>query len=298
MDIKLAYTFLKVSELGNITKAAEQLGYSQASVSSHIQQLEQDLGVALFDRIGRGIQLTDAGRRFRPYAVNLIKASEDADAFALDRTDPAGDLVIEASSSALIGILSRILPEFCAQYPGIHIAVRLGEDTDVLVSRVRQNRIDFAMFLDQKRNYEGCVKAAERYERFVFVAPPSDELAGKEGVNVMDIFDSFFISTFTSSDSSQQLRSVLDPFFTEHEMQPDVELGANAAAVSFMIHGGGRSFLPYFMVEEEVKRKTLSIIDTEDIDSGMYTQVIYSANRWISPQMQAFIDFCNDITHR
>jgi DNA-binding transcriptional LysR family regulator len=61
MDIKLATTFLKVAEIGNITKAAEQLGYSQASVTSHIQQLEQHLGVQLFDRIGRGIQLTDAG---------------------------------------------------------------------------------------------------------------------------------------------------------------------------------------------------------------------------------------------
>ena len=45
MDIKLAATFLKVAEIGNITKAAEQLGYSQASVTSHIQQLEQHLGV-------------------------------------------------------------------------------------------------------------------------------------------------------------------------------------------------------------------------------------------------------------
>ena len=68
MDIKLAATFLKVAEIGNITKAAEQLGYSQASVTSHIQQLEQHLGVQLFDRIGRGIQLTDAGSNFRPYA--------------------------------------------------------------------------------------------------------------------------------------------------------------------------------------------------------------------------------------
>lgn len=81
MDIKLAYTFIKVAETGNITRAAEQLGYSQASVTSHIQQLEKELGVALFDRIGRGIQLTEAGHDFRPYAVNLIKASEDADAF-------------------------------------------------------------------------------------------------------------------------------------------------------------------------------------------------------------------------
>ena len=74
-------------------------------------------------------------------------------------------------------------------------------------------------------------------------------------------------------------------------MCPDIELGANAAAVSFLAHGGGRSFLPYFMAEDELKRKSLSIIDTEEIDSGMYTQVIYSENRWINPQMHAFIKY-------
>ena len=81
--------------------------------------------------------------------------------------------MIEASSSVSIGILSRILPEFCKIYPKIHVTVRIGEDTDVLVDRVRQNRIDFAVFLDQRDSYEGCIKAVERYEKFVFVAPPS-----------------------------------------------------------------------------------------------------------------------------
>ena len=110
----------------------------------------------------------------------------------------------------------------------------------------------------------------------------------------MDVFDGLFVSTFTSTDRDEHVRSVLDPFFMEHEIQPDIELGANAAAVSYLIHGSGRSFLPLFMVEEEVKRKNLSIIDTEDIDSGMYTQVLYSANRWISPQMQVFIDYIRE----
>ena len=115
MDIKLAATFLKVAEIGNITKAAEQLGYSQASVTSHIQQLEQHLGVQLFDRIGRGILLTDAGSNFRPYAAELIKASENADAFAANWDDPRGTLTIEASSGVSIGILSRLLGKFHAQ---------------------------------------------------------------------------------------------------------------------------------------------------------------------------------------
>ena len=107
MDTKLAYTFIKVAELGNITKAAEQLGYSQGSVTSHIQQLEQQLGVQLFDRVSRGIQLTDAGRNFRPFAADLIKASENADAFAvIGLLYPVRTVAILYAKLNLIGIVN------------------------------------------------------------------------------------------------------------------------------------------------------------------------------------------------
>ena len=84
METRIATTFIKVAELGSITRAAEQLGYSQGAVTSQIKQLEENLGVLLFDRVGRGIQLTEAGKRFQEYAANLVRASEDADAFAMD----------------------------------------------------------------------------------------------------------------------------------------------------------------------------------------------------------------------
>ncbi|MBR0456780.1 MAG: LysR family transcriptional regulator [Firmicutes bacterium] len=177
METRIAATFIKVAELGSITKAADQLGYSQGAVTSQIKQLEKDLGVLLFDRIGRGIQLTEAGRNFRKYAVRLVRASEDADAFAMDKKDPEGQLVIEATSSASIGILPKVLYGFHERYPKIKLSVRLSEDTDILVSHVRQNRVDFAVFLAPKENYDGCTLVAERKEEFQFVTSPSDRLA-------------------------------------------------------------------------------------------------------------------------
>lgn len=297
METRIAVTFLKVAELENVTKAARQLGYSQTAVTAQIQQLEQHLGVPLFDRLGRGMQLTDAGKQFRPYAIRLVNASEDADAFAVDRSDPVGNLVIEAGSSVAIGILSKLIPTFHERYPNIHLSINVSENTDLLIQRVRENRIDFALFIDTSRQFHGCEKAAERYEKFVFVAPSSDLITKKKYVTIPEIFEDMFISSFIASDSEDDLQSVLDPFLLEngYELKPDIDIGTNASIINLLLQGRGRSFLPLIMVQDEIERGNLAPIHTDSVDAGMYTQVFYNANRWINPQMQAFLDFIQKV---
>ena len=62
MDLKSLNTFIQVAELGSFSRAGEKLGYSQPTISVQIKQLEQDLGIKLFDRIGHAVRLTDKGR--------------------------------------------------------------------------------------------------------------------------------------------------------------------------------------------------------------------------------------------
>lgn len=295
MEIRHVNTFLKVSELGNFTKAAEQLGYSQASVTAHIHQLESDLGVTLFDRNGRGVKLTDAGRKFVPYAANLIKACEDAESFAVDMDDPCGDLTIEASSSLAIGVLPRLIIKFRELYPHVRVSVGISEDSDVLISRVRQSRIDFAFILEHREDFEGCIKAVERYEKFVFAAPPSDPITRDRHVPVRDVTARDFVSIFVTADRSAERWTTLDEFLDKagYDFRSDIEIGSNAAVLAMLVRGKGRAFLPLFMIEEHLANGSLSMIDTADIDSGMYSQLLYSENRWINPQMKAFIDFMN-----
>ena len=296
METRIATTFIKVAELGSITRAAEQLGYSQGAVTTQIKQLEENLGVLLFDRVGRGIQLTEAGEKFREYAVNLVKASEDADAFALDEKDPEGSLLIDATSSVSIGLLSKILYDFHAKYPKIKVSVRLSEDADVLIDHVRQNRVDFAAFLAPKNQYDGCVLAAERKETFRFVTAASDRLAEKKRVSLQEVLDDSFVSGFISSDKETQNEYVVESYLRQlgYDVQSAVEFGTIASVVNYIKTNGGRAYLPLFMIEDELKRKELCIIDTEPVDIHEYIQVIYSSTRWISPQMKAFAEFMKE----
>ena len=297
METRIAKTFIKVAELGSITKAADQLGYSQGAVTSQIKQLEEDLGVLLFDRIGRGIQLTEAGRRFREYAANLVRASDDADAFALDEKDPEGKLIIEATSSVSIGILSKILFAFHEKYPKINVSVRLSEDTDVLINHIRQNRVDFAVFLAPKGEYEGCTLVAERKELFQFVTSASDRLAKKKHVPLEEVLDDSFVSAFISSDRELENEYVVESYLRQrgYDIHSAIEFGTIASVVNYIKSNGGRAYLPLFMIENELERKELCMIDTEPIDIHEYVQVIYSSTRWFSPPMKAFAEFMKEV---
>ena len=78
MENKNVAAFIKVVEFNNFTKAAESMGYSQAAVTAQIKSLEKELGVLLFDRMGKKICLTQEGKAFLPYAYNMLKAEEEA----------------------------------------------------------------------------------------------------------------------------------------------------------------------------------------------------------------------------
>ena len=73
-----------------------------------------------------------------------------------------------------------------------------------------------------------------------------------------------------------------------------VEFGTIASVVNYIKTNGGHAYLPLFMVEDELKRKELCIIDTEPVDIHEYVQVVYSSTRWISPQMKVFVDFMKE----
>ena len=293
METRIATTFMKVAELGSITRAAEQLGYSQGAVTLQIKQLEDGLGVPLFDRIGRGIQLTDAGKRFREYAARLVSASKDADAFALDAKEPEGLLIIEATSSVSIGILSRVLHRFRDAYPKIKVSVRLAEDPSMLVDHVRQNRVDFAAFMAPKVHFDGCTLAAERKEEFRFVAGPTDPLILQKNVPLEKVLDDTYVATCVSTDWDRRNVYFLESTLRErgYDVRPSLEFATIAAVVNYIKCNGGHAFLPLFMIENELARQELCILDTEVIDNYNYIQVVHSATRWINPQMKVFTAF-------
>ena len=133
MELSHLETFLRVAELGSFSRAAEALGLTQPTLSARIQTLERNMGQRLFERRGRGVRLTEAGRALVPYAERTLFAfQEGREAVALSNNPTRGRLRI--GSARVIGayVLPGILADFSLQHPGVELAILTGRSHEVL----------------------------------------------------------------------------------------------------------------------------------------------------------------------
>lgn len=110
MEVRNLVTFLKVTELKSFSRAAEALDYSQSAVTVQIQQLERELGVQLFDRIGKTVSITQYGKDFVSYARDVVSAIARASAFASSDSELSGTVRVGTLNSLLTASFSNIVP--------------------------------------------------------------------------------------------------------------------------------------------------------------------------------------------
>lgn len=94
MELRHLKTFRTVAEKGGFSRAGEELGYAQSTVTAHIHKLEEELGSPLFDRLGKRTVLTDAGKHLLPYAKEMVRLSREAAEIIGHSEAPAGPLRI------------------------------------------------------------------------------------------------------------------------------------------------------------------------------------------------------------
>ena len=103
MELRNINTFLHVAELHSFSRAARELDYSQSAVSSQIAQLEEELAVPLFDRVGKTVRLTDAGQTFLRYARTLLTTAQQAKAALQPAPEASGTLRVAIADSLSTG---------------------------------------------------------------------------------------------------------------------------------------------------------------------------------------------------
>jgi DNA-binding transcriptional LysR family regulator len=132
-----------VARHGSMNKAAVELNTVQSNVSSRIRSLEDELGVSLFQRSAKGVQITPAGRRVLPYAARLSKLLSDASAAARDNGTPAGVLEIGTLETTLALRLPLLIARFAKAWPEVRPLVRTGT-TSSLIQDVVECRLEGA----------------------------------------------------------------------------------------------------------------------------------------------------------
>src|SRR3989338_7690842 len=145
MDTRQIEIFVKVAELGSFSKAAEALFLTQPTVSEHIRGLEEELGVRLLDRLGRGAAPTKAGQLLLGYGRRILELHREAHQ-ALDQFQGrmSGELVIAASTIPGEYVLPAMIGRFKEKYPDISITLLIG-DSQTVVDWVLGGRVELGM---------------------------------------------------------------------------------------------------------------------------------------------------------
>lgn len=289
MEFRNLQTFLCVADLLSFSKAALRLGYSQSNVSFQIRQLEDELGVRLFERTGKTIQLTDPGREFLFYANEIRKLSSQAlDAVKLPQNpDPAairGLLRVGSIESIATAVLPDLLTGFHRRYPHIQLTV-CTESRDSLADQVRNNQIDLFFDLNDRTPIPHLTQEFLRKEEIVFLtgrnpgypkAIPLGEIAQKP---------------FVLTERGEGYRKELERLLAERDLTitPIIEFGNPETILHLVARDLGLSFLPLFCAEEYLRDGRLFVLETDTPRIFMYSQIFYHKNKWITPQIQALL---------
>ena len=132
MDLRRLEVFAKVAELGSFSRAAEALFLTQPTVSEHVRALEDELGVQLLDRLGRGATPTRAGQLLLGYAQRMLALAREAQQ-ALDQFQGrmSGELVVGGSTIPGEYVLPALIGQFKAKYPEISVSLLIGDSRQV-----------------------------------------------------------------------------------------------------------------------------------------------------------------------
>ena len=143
MEMHQLRYFAKVAELGNVTRAAAACFVSQPSLSQQLTKLERELGQPLFDRLGRGVRLTEAGRLFRRYCVQILSLAEDARTRVADDPD-SGRVVLAAIPTVAPYYLPGVLTRFAKAAPRVRIEI-LEDTTANIVRQLAEGEVEMAI---------------------------------------------------------------------------------------------------------------------------------------------------------
>lgn len=293
MEIRNIITFLRVADLLSFTKAAEELEYSQSAVTVQIKQLEEELEVPLFERIGRQVALTDFGKEFIPYANEIYRSVENAKFFQNDPSSPKGTLRIGTYESIACSILPKCLIALHETMPKIQISVKIATP-DRVFEMLSQNEIDIAFIVDKKANFENYVSTLEVNEKIFLVCGKDYPLIKKEIYSPSDIINEQFISTGRARSYNKEFEDFLA--VKNYYLHPYLEIGNTDIIIDILKKGNGISLLPEYTVSKHIQNGDLRIIPVEDMDFNIYLQLIYNKNKWLTLQMQKFIEVAKEIT--
>lgn len=287
MNTKNLVTFKTILEVGSFQKAADKLGYTQSTVTFQIKQLEEELALKLFEKIGRRMELTQAGKDIMPYVDMILQGTEQISNYGKSLSEISGSLKLAIPDSILIYNMQPFMQAFTHEAPNVQLIVNSIQSGEINPS-IADGTADIGINCEKDSYPDSVVHKKLGKYKAVLVASP---FAKNNLLDFITPHQRKPISLICNEpDGYYQLD--MDKYLSEKDilLNPPMKVQSIEAVKRCVMNNLGIAVVPTYSIGEELKNGSLMPIKTE-LDEKTYDSFyIYHKNKWISPQMELALD--------
>ena len=289
MELKNLRTLQAVAGQGSYQKAADYLGYTQSTVTVHIQQLEAELGVPLFQRVGRQMALTQIGERVLEQARELLLAADRLAAVGQEGSAPSGILRVDMAETLLCYKTQPVLQQFHKLAPQVRLIIRSRNCLDI-AENVRSGACDLGVGYDMDWSRDVLeVEAMGKYEVVLLASP---EFAHPDFITP----NQRKTASLVTDEPDSVFRRRLEDYLHSRSIALDdtLELWSIETIKRCVMSNLGFTYLPRFAVWEELAAGRL--VELTAPISGVRFPALCARhkNRWVTPAMELFMKLLRD----
>lgn len=286
MNFTHLFAFYEVARAGSVSAGAERLHVSQPAVTREIRELESRMGLTLFDRLPRGVALTDAGKTLFEYADRIFSLADGAERQLKELAGlGAGHVKIGASATLGVYFVPEVIAQFNANYPRVEIDL-----TVTNTERVEAGLDDLSFTLGFVEGpFDDTVLHARNIgtDEVAVVAPAGHPLASKR-LKAGDLVDHVVIMREPGSGT----RAIVEQTYAKAGMQikPLMSISDTEAIKRMLLAQNALAYLSVLSVRDEVRRGELEIIDVDGLRVERSLHMVWKKERSLSPSSQALFD--------
>jgi DNA-binding transcriptional LysR family regulator len=287
MEVRQLEIFRTLAGELNFTRTAERINTVQSNVTAQIKALEDELGAKLFDRLAKSVVLTEAGRRFLPYAERALCTMDEGLKMVRAGSEPGGVLRIGSPESILTYRLPEVIERFQKKYPKVELQFRPYLNTGVGPA-LESGSLDVAISMIDAVEWPQLKLMNLHEEKILLLAHPKHPLAKKKEVKPEDLTEQCLLLT----ESGCSYRQKFDRILVAAKATPrnSAEFTSVEAIKQCMIAGMGIGILPEIVVAEPLKARQLVALKWAGPKLDIATYVLWHKDKWMSPNIAAFLD--------
>ncbi|MDR3639803.1 MAG: LysR family transcriptional regulator [Humidesulfovibrio sp.] len=287
MELRNVKTFVSVAGLLSFRRAAAVLNYAPSTVSAQILALEEELQLKLFDRLEKGIRLTEAGGRFLPYALKLLDLAQESIAAAADEHASTGMLTVRIPETLAAFRFPVLLHQFRREHTSVALRLRGSSTHDV--QRYLEKGLDLAFLVGEAKKMENCQIEHIGNEELVLTGHVSDWGAGPGQVAAADLAGRLLLCA--SSDSAG--RDALEQLLAQQDVRGNVWIDfSSLTALKNTLAAAPHAcaVLPRIALRQELESGSLCELTLQGLPGRLPVNMVWHREKWLSPSLTCLME--------